>query len=113
MHRCCQMRGFLRFIVLKMIDKQDMSGEDISKEIERRKGSKPSPGTNSWALLFIVNVRKNMTALGKNITKLFWINAFNSTGFHLVVYTLFILSKKKRNYICAFLNLISLVVFFL
>ncbi len=32
-------------------------------------------------------------ALERNITKLYWINAFNSTGFHLVVYTLFVLSK--------------------
>lgn len=39
------MRGFLRFIVLKLISKNDMSGEDIRVEMEKRKGSKPSPGT--------------------------------------------------------------------
>lgn len=39
------MRGFLRFIVLRLISQNDMSGEDISKEIQKRKGTKPSPGT--------------------------------------------------------------------
>ena len=34
-----------------------------------------------------------MHTFEKNITKLYWIYSFNSTGFHLVVYTLFILSK--------------------
>ena len=41
----CDMRGFLGFIVLRLIDKKPMSGEEIRKEIEKRKGSKPSPGT--------------------------------------------------------------------
>ena len=39
------MKGYLTFIVLKMISKQHMSGEDIRKELEKRKGTKPSPGT--------------------------------------------------------------------
>ncbi len=39
------MRGFLSFIVLKLISKKNMSGEDISQEIKKRKGTKPSPGT--------------------------------------------------------------------
>lgn len=34
-----------------------------------------------------------MALLEKNIKKLYWINAFNGMGFHLVVYTLFMLSK--------------------
>ena len=42
---CCDMRGFLSFIVLRMMDKKNMSGEDISQDIKIRKGSKPSPGT--------------------------------------------------------------------
>ena len=45
MKTCCDMRGFLTFIVLKLISKKDMSGEDIRQEIKKRKGSKPSPGT--------------------------------------------------------------------
>ena len=39
------MRGFLTFLVLRLISKKNISGEEISKEIEKRKGSKPSPGT--------------------------------------------------------------------
>lgn len=39
------MRGFLSFIVLRLISKRQMSGKEISKEIQTRKGSKPSPGT--------------------------------------------------------------------
>ena len=45
MKECCDMRGFLTFIVLKLISKKNMSGEDIRKEMEKRKGTKPSPGT--------------------------------------------------------------------
>lgn len=39
------MRGFLSFIVLRLISKKNMSGEDIREEIKKRRGTKPSPGT--------------------------------------------------------------------
>ncbi|MBI2658273.1 PadR family transcriptional regulator [Candidatus Woesearchaeota archaeon] len=39
------MRGFLSFIVLRLISKKQMSGKEITQEIKNRKGSKPSPGT--------------------------------------------------------------------
>ncbi len=39
------MKGFLSFLVLRLIMKNPMSGEEIRKELERRKGTKPSPGT--------------------------------------------------------------------
>lgn len=45
MRECCDMRGFLSFIVLRLISKKQMSGQEISQEIQNRKGSKPSPGT--------------------------------------------------------------------
>ena len=45
MRTCCDMRGFLSFIVLKLISKKNMSGEDIRQELKKRKGTKPSPGT--------------------------------------------------------------------
>ena len=45
MRDCCDMRGFLSFIVLRLISKKQMSGREISQEIHNRKGSKPSPGT--------------------------------------------------------------------
>ena len=32
-------------MVLRLISKKPMSGEELRKEIEKRKGQKPSPGT--------------------------------------------------------------------
>lgn len=45
MRTCCDMRGFLSFIVLRLISGKPMSGQEISQEIKKRKGTKPSPGT--------------------------------------------------------------------
>lgn len=45
MEKCCDMRGFLSFLVLRLISKKPRSGEEIRKELEQRKGTKPSPGT--------------------------------------------------------------------
>ena len=42
---CCDMRGMLSFLILFMLSKKNMNGKEISDEIEKRKGSKPSPGT--------------------------------------------------------------------
>ncbi|MDP6293517.1 MAG: PadR family transcriptional regulator [Candidatus Woesearchaeota archaeon] len=45
MKKCCDMKGMLSFICLRLISKQAMSGEDIRKALEQRKGTRPSPGT--------------------------------------------------------------------
>jgi PadR family transcriptional regulator, regulatory protein PadR len=45
MKECCEMKGFLSFIVLNLISKKDLCGDELRKEIARRKGHKPSPGT--------------------------------------------------------------------
>lgn len=42
---CCDMKGFLSFLVLWIISKDNARGCEISKELEKRRGSKPSPGT--------------------------------------------------------------------
>ncbi|MDO8508602.1 MAG: PadR family transcriptional regulator [Nanoarchaeota archaeon] len=42
---CCDMRGMLSFLILFLISKKPMHGQDITEEIGKRKGSKPSPGT--------------------------------------------------------------------
>jgi DNA-binding PadR family transcriptional regulator len=39
------MRGFLSFLILFLLSKKDMNGQQISDELERRKGCRPSPGT--------------------------------------------------------------------
>jgi DNA-binding PadR family transcriptional regulator len=45
MKKCCDMKGFLSFIVLRLIKQKPMSGEEIRQELQKRKGHKPSPGT--------------------------------------------------------------------
>jgi PadR family transcriptional regulator, regulatory protein PadR len=39
------MKGFLSFLVLSIINRKHMSGEEIRVEIKKRKGARPSPGT--------------------------------------------------------------------
>ncbi len=41
----CDMKGYLTFLVLRLINKNDLSGEEIRKELEKRRGCRPSPGT--------------------------------------------------------------------
>lgn len=53
----CDMRGYLSFLVLHMISKKNLSGEDIRLEIKKRKGTKPSAGT-------IYPVLKNLSSFG-------------------------------------------------
>ena len=45
MNNCCSMKGFLSFLVLRLINKKPMSGEEIREELKKRKGTKPSAGT--------------------------------------------------------------------
>ena len=42
---CCDMRGMLSFLILFILSKKPMHGQEIADEIGRRKGVKPSPGT--------------------------------------------------------------------
>lgn len=42
---CCDMRGFLSFLILFLISKKPMHGQAIADELEKRKGERPSPGT--------------------------------------------------------------------
>lgn len=41
----CVMKGFLNLLILWMLNKQSMTGAGMSAEIEKRRGTKPSPGT--------------------------------------------------------------------
>jgi DNA-binding PadR family transcriptional regulator len=43
--KCCDMKGFLSYIILWMLGKKSMNGAELSKELERRRGARPSPGT--------------------------------------------------------------------
>jgi DNA-binding PadR family transcriptional regulator len=42
---CCDMRGLLGFLILFLISKKSMHGQEIADEIAKRKGDRPSPGT--------------------------------------------------------------------
>ena len=44
-NECCDMRGLLGFLILFLLSKKSMHGQDIANEIAKRKGEKPSPGT--------------------------------------------------------------------
>src|SRR3989344_3173659 len=42
---CCDMRGMLSFLILFLLSKKTMNGQEIAQELEKRRGEKPSPGT--------------------------------------------------------------------
>jgi PadR family transcriptional regulator, regulatory protein PadR len=42
---CCDMRGLLGFLILFLLSKKPMHGQEIANELEKRRGEKPSPGT--------------------------------------------------------------------
>ncbi len=41
----CDMRGMLSFQIMWLLSKKQMHGEQIAKEIEKRRGCKPKAGT--------------------------------------------------------------------
>lgn len=42
---CCDMRGLLSFYVLWLLSKKPMNGQEISEELGKRRGTKPTAGT--------------------------------------------------------------------
>ena len=42
---CCDMRGLLGFLILFLLSKKNMHGQELADEIAKRRGDKPSPGT--------------------------------------------------------------------
>ncbi|HUC38956.1 MAG TPA: PadR family transcriptional regulator [Candidatus Acidoferrum sp.] len=41
----CDMRGMLSFQIMWLLSKRQMHGEEIAREIEKRRGDKPKAGT--------------------------------------------------------------------
>lgn len=41
----CDMRGMLSFQILYLLSKKPMHGEELAKELEKRRGDKPKAGT--------------------------------------------------------------------
>jgi len=54
---CCDMRGMLSFLILFMLSKKQMSGQDLANELTKRKGMRPSPGTIYPALKRLRNAK--------------------------------------------------------
>ena len=42
---CCDMRGMLSFYLLWLLSKRPMNGQELSEELRKRRGTKPTPGT--------------------------------------------------------------------
>ena len=42
---CLDMRGLLGFLILFLLSKKPMHGQEIANELASRRGEKPSPGT--------------------------------------------------------------------
>jgi len=49
------MKGFLSFLILWLISKKEMSGAEITEELEQRRGHRPSPGTIYPVLKYLTN----------------------------------------------------------
>jgi PadR family transcriptional regulator, regulatory protein PadR len=41
----CDMRGMLSFMILWLLSKKPMYGQELAEEIGKRKGERPNPGT--------------------------------------------------------------------
>ena len=41
----CDMRGMLGFLILFLLSKKSMHGQELADEIAKRRGERPSPGT--------------------------------------------------------------------
>lgn len=44
-NKSCDMRGMLSFMILWLLSKKPMYGQELATEIGKRKGVKPNPGT--------------------------------------------------------------------
>ena len=64
---CCDMRGMLSFLLLFLLSKKEMSGNELADELEKRKGERPSPGTIYPALK---QLRENELIIEKKKGKL-------------------------------------------
>jgi len=42
---CCDMRGMLSFYILWLLSKRPMNGQEISEDLKKRRGTKPTAGT--------------------------------------------------------------------
>lgn len=53
---CCNMKGYLSYLILWILCKKNLNGTEIGRELEQRRGKKPSPGTIYPALKELKNI---------------------------------------------------------
>jgi DNA-binding PadR family transcriptional regulator len=91
----CDMRGMLGFLILFLLSKKPMHGQEIADEIAKRKGEKPTPGTIYPAL--------------KNLREMEFISSKDEKEGKTIVYTLTERGKNalrisKRRFIRTFVG---------
>ncbi len=72
---CCEMKGYLTYLILWNLSKNNMNGAEITREFEKRRGTKPSPGTIYPALKELRN--KGLIEVDDNKTYSLTINGKN------------------------------------
>ena len=81
-HHChCDMRGMLSFLILFLLSKKPMHGQELADELSKRRGERPSPGTIYPALKALREaglisekrsgkaITYSLTAEGRNVLK--------------------------------------------
>ena len=79
---CCDMRGMLSFMILWLLSKKPMYGQELAKEIGKRKSSKPSPGT-IYPALKELKKRKLIESTKKGRNIIYQITENGRKGFQL------------------------------
>jgi PadR family transcriptional regulator PadR len=70
----CDMRGLLSFQILFLLSKRPMHGEELAKEMEKRRGEKPKAGTiypalNELSEKGLIKGKKNGKIIVYSLTK--------------------------------------------
>jgi PadR family transcriptional regulator, regulatory protein PadR len=98
----CDMRGMLSFMILFLLSKRSMYGQELAAEIGRRKGEKPNPGTIYPALKELtskglVEVRREGRTTNYELTKEGRKIFIQSREFFVRAYSDILLEKQVRS----------------
>lgn len=75
----CDMRGFLSFLILWLLNKRSMNGTELAEEIGKRRGCKPTPGTIYPALKELVKKGTIKSYSKKSKTKIYTLTELGKT----------------------------------
>jgi len=76
-------KGFLSFLVLWLISKKSMTGAEVTEELERRKGHRPSPGT----IYPVLKDLKDLGLISMNKEKRYSITKKGTKELHTTLHT--------------------------